>query len=141
MSLTYWSEENKEESECISVNLHSLETESLEKMEQIGLLPALDDDDDGGATSIALAGPSTSSATAAGTASQRSGRPWIEEVAEIGPLGRLTRRRGGHTDGAGQVVVEWEVVEVVEGVEGAESPHKRQMTGLATAGDLSMTEN
>ena len=41
-----------------------------------------------------------------------TGNPWFEEIIEGSELGRIKRKRGGHTSADGKSKFEWEVVEM-----------------------------
>ncbi|KAL8710157.1 MAG: hypothetical protein Q9220_005240 [cf. Caloplaca sp. 1 TL-2023] len=84
----------------------SLKSDSIEKLADEGI----------------LTGPGDPSSTVAPKESEPdkpevprergiSGRPWFEEMIEGSELGRIKRRRGGHSSADGQSKVAWEVVE------------------------------
>ena len=108
--ISHWSEETPEEAEFIFVNLGSLKNESVEKLEEAGILSEASTEEgqdriDTGGISREVADP------AHGQAREVRGNPWFEEMIEGSELGRIKRRRGGESSADGKTTVEWEVVE------------------------------
>lgn len=62
------------------------------------------------------------------------GEPWFESMVEDSRIGKLTRKRGGHTSTDGRVQYEWEVVEMTTPDELASSSAKRKL-GETEEGD------
>ena len=57
-----------------------------------------------------------------------TGNPWFEEIIEGSELGRIKRKRGGHTSADGKSKVEWEVVEMSDDDQvGLASASKRKL--------------
>lgn len=103
--LTHWSEHPREEAEWISINLGTLEDESLALLDESGILPSIDGDADQKTVGDAMVVDKQISARGMG------GRPWFEEMIEGSELGRLRKLRGGQTSADGRTKIEWEVVE------------------------------
>ena len=106
--LSHWSEESQEEAEWVCVNLNSLRSESMERLEDAGILSDFDEDDtpqvkDDTAETLQKHRPSEGR--------EVRGRPWFEEMIEGSNMGRVKRRRGGETSSDGRSKVEWEIVE------------------------------
>ena len=104
--LSYWSEESPEEAEFVRVNMGSLKSESVDLLQEAGLLDPTDDDGE-----TAGVGPGSWNLTQQ-TSRDVRGNPWFEEIIEGSDLGRIKRKRGGQTSSDGNIIVEWEVVEV-----------------------------
>lgn len=114
--LSHWSEQPPEEAEFIFVNLGSLKNESMEKLEEAGILSQASAEQEGHhATTEKNRHEAVSTFRDQGR--EVRGNPWFEEVIEGSELGRLKRRRGGGSTADGKTMVEWEVVEF-EGDEG-----------------------
>ena len=127
--LSFWSETDPAQADSICVNLSSLESDSVLKLDELGLLPSSDDeaDDeekeglegtDNARPQEQEVAPTGEDGTAEGRAVARSreegvttGRPWVEEFVQGSRAGRMRRRRGGHESRDGTVKVEWEIVE------------------------------
>ena len=97
------------------MNLGSLRSESLERLQDAGFLAA-SEDTSSERTDEADSSLGTTKQSAAVT-QQSQGRevrgvPWFEEMVEGSDLGRIKRRRGGKTSADGRVQYEWEVVEI-----------------------------
>ena len=129
--LSHWSEQPPEEADFIFVNLGSLKNESIEKLEDAGILSEANTDKDGK--------PATTEDRSHGAVAQaRShgrevrGNPWFEEMIEGSELGRIKRRRGGESSADGKTRVEWEVVEFEgeEGDSGGTGAPKRKLGSL-----------
>lgn len=96
------------------VNLNSLKRESVEKLEDAGLLSSAEHAEDGndqGARDQTRA----KFATTGGEGREVRGTPWFEELIEGSELGRLRRRRGGGRSSDGKTIVEYEVTEFTSG--------------------------
>lgn len=103
--LTYWSEETREEADWVCVSIGTLKSESLEKLEEGGLLAGAEENE--------KAGSSDGNDGEKGTMKRklRIGTPWFEEMIQGSELGRMKRRRGGQSSSDGRSKVEWEIVE------------------------------
>jgi len=68
------------------------------------------------------------------------GTPWFEEMIEGSELGRMKRRRGGHTSADGKTKVEWEVVEFGDDNEegGLTGGEKRKLDRVGEGDDFVM---
>lgn len=130
-SLSRWNDESPNEAEWIYVNLNSLRSESLERLQDAGLLAASEEAN----------GENSQQNTAIIQQDGRQGReiqgvPWFEEMVEGSELGRIKRRRGGKTSADGRTKYEWEIVEIggEEGEATAAGTVKRKL-GAMGAGD------
>ncbi|KAL9098660.1 MAG: hypothetical protein Q9163_005722 [Psora crenata] len=104
--LSYWSEEIPEEAEFVRVNMGSLKSESVEMLQDAGLLEPSFDDSENKETRDA------STSLAKRTLREIRGNPWFEEMIEGSDLGRIKRIRGGRTSSDGNTTVEWDIVEI-----------------------------
>ncbi|KAG8533953.1 uncharacterized protein KY384_001695 [Bacidia gigantensis] len=103
--LSHWSEEPPTEAEYVNVNLGSLKTESLERLQEHGLLdPETNEEEERAETS-------SREVTRQAQTRELRGSPWFEEMIAGSELGRVKRRRGGQTSTDGTTSYEWEVVE------------------------------
>lgn len=103
----------------MDVTLGSLLSESLDLLEQLEMLSTAENssseegEEDEPQTSAAAA--LQPRATAQVGSVRNRGMPYFEELVQHSALGRVKRRKGGHTSRDGRTTVEWEVVEVDEG--------------------------
>ena len=129
--LSHWSEEPPEEAEFIFVNLASLKNESVEKLEEAGILSEASNEE--GQELVGTRGGSRQvDVPAQAQAREVRGNPWFEEIIEGSELGRVKRRRGGESSADGKTTVEWEVVEFdsEQGDGGGNGPSKRKIGSL-----------
>ncbi|KAL9608865.1 MAG: hypothetical protein Q9167_006314, partial [Letrouitia subvulpina] len=105
--LSHWSEETEDEAEFIYVNIGSLKSDSVERLEEEGLLSNVE------ATSPEPQRQALHRGEVIPSFQQREvqGNPWFEEMIEGSELGRINRKRGGRSSADGKSKVEWEVVE------------------------------
>lgn len=106
--LTYWSEEPREEADWVYVSIGSLKSESLEKLEEAGLLAGTKENE--------KAETSDGIEEKKETVKRKHNReligtPWFEEMIQGSELGKVKRRRGGQSSLDGRSKVEWEIVE------------------------------
>lgn len=106
--LTYWSEETREEAEWVYVSIGSLKSDSLERLEEAGLLASAEENEK----------VETSDRTEEKKETMKRkhnreliGTPWFEEMIQGSELGKMKRRRGGQSSSDGRSKVEWEIVE------------------------------
>ena len=127
--LTYWSEDPHEEAEWVYVNLGSLRSKSVEALEDAGLL------------SGSQGAYEDNSVANIGRGREVRGTPWFEEMIEGSELGRMKRRRGGHTSADGKIKVEWEIMEVEgdNGEGGLTGGEKRKLDQVGKGDDLVMS--
>lgn len=120
--LSSWNESSHEEADWICVNVGSLRNESIARLEQ-----SLEDDDPNQEPQTSQTVPKTSS-----NSSLRDimGNPWFEETIESNELGRIKRRRGGHTSADGKSKIEWEVVEVGDDEDESSSPTAKRVNAV-----------
>ena len=135
--ISHWSEETPDEAEWIYVNIGSLRKDSMERLEDAGLLPSVESEDDevvqtssGGKKQIANLGQGR----------EVQGTPWFEEMIQGSELGRIKRRRGGGTSSDGHTKVEWEITEFEssDGDVAAASTGKRKLGSLDQGDDVEM---
>jgi len=104
--LSYWSERPAGEAEYMNVTLGSLLSEDLRDLEELGLIPDLDElqeehkKEDKTTTTVAR---------------QSYGVPWFDSLVDETRLGRLRRTQGQSTSQDGKTRVEWEIVEWTDG--------------------------
>lgn len=131
--LTLWSEETREEAEWICVNLNVLEKKSVNSLDELGILPSFEDDNEADEPARKIHRQSGSQDV--------TGEPWFEEMINGSALGRLKRRRGGNISADGRSKVEWEVAEYEDGSdlsEGAVISGKRKIEAIAQDDDVAM---
>ena len=135
--ISHWSEETPEEAEWIYVNIGSLRRESMERLEEAGILPSVGSGDK---EMVQTATGGTKRAADLGQGREVRGTPWFEEMIQGSELGRIKRRRGGGTSSDGHTKVEWEITEC-EGGEGdvaITSTGKRKLGSLDQGDDTEM---
>lgn len=121
------------------VNLSSLRNESLERLQDAGLLSAPEE-----ASNELVSGqevPQHRSAVLHRSNDREvRGVPWFEEMVEGSDLGRIKRRRGGKTSTDGRTKYEWEVVEIGgdEAESTATSTAKRKLGVMGAEDDVDM---
>lgn len=100
--LSYWTESPRSEADFIQLTLGSLLTDDLHGLEDIGLVPAGEEEASRGSTQ---------------TVTPRSfvGIPWFDALLAGSKLGSVQTRRGVEEHGNGHIRVEWEVTEWTEG--------------------------
>ena len=135
--LSYWSEETPEEAELVYINLGSLRNESLERLEDSGLLSSIQNE------SKAQDQDETDKPNELASSPQgreMRGNPWFEEIIEGSELGRIKRRRGGNTSGDGKSMVEWEITEFESGdaYETTGGTGKRKLGSYVEGDDIHM---
>ena len=133
-SLSHWSEESPEEAELIYVNLKTLKSEDVDRLQDAGILSAVTEDETEGSHESSKGSRQVISI---GQGREFRGNPWFEEMIQGSELGRFRRRRGGETSSDGKTKVEWEVTEFEsgEGDDGATVTGKRK---LGLLGDIEM---
>jgi len=109
--LSHWSEETPQEAELIYINMGSLKSESVDRLQTTGLLSAPIGDEERPQT----AGDQPRSVATTGQGREVRGTPWFVELIEGSELGRIRRRRGGETGIDGKTKTEWEVTEFESG--------------------------
>lgn len=95
----------------IYINLGSLKSESVDRLENAGLLSTAT----GNGERPQVAGSESGEVTTTGQGREIQGTPWFEEMIEGSQLGRIRRRRGGETSLDGKAKTEWEVTEFETG--------------------------
>ena len=132
--LSCWDEHTPERAERISLTLGSLEDEDLKVLQELGLIPDEDHEEQSTAPS---AGDSMDGVIQAQRnfddavstrQEQGKGAPWFEELIEDSRLGRVKRQRGGRTSGDGASTVEWEIVELENGTQSTAKRKVEQMS-------------
>lgn len=106
--LTYWSEETREEADWVCVSIGSLKSDSLERLQEAGLLAGAEENE--------MAETSDGNEGNKGMMKRKHNReligtPWFEEMIQGSELGKMKRRRGGQSSSDGKNKVEWEIVE------------------------------
>lgn len=117
------------------VNLDSLKSESVERLEDAGLFSGVADDDN----EISQAAGDRSRALASmGEGRDILGIPWFEEMIEGSELGRMKRRRGGARSSDGKTVVEYEIAEFESGNgdDGTVATGKRKIGSLVDGDEM-----
>ena len=154
--LSSWSEADRAEAEWVSVNLGSLETRSLGLLNDLGILPNSDEEEDyveegqksgalqperqgssqGGETMAVSQDGSTEikSPLKVGDEQVTMGKPWVEDIIEGSRLGRMRRQRGGNASLDGTVKVEWEILEF-DGDDAA-GPNENNTNGKRKIGEI-----
>lgn len=136
--LTNWTEDPPEEAEWVRVNLGSLKSESMDKLEDSGILGGVDEDEDGKPSSGA---DGAELSTTGPQGREVQGNPWFEEIIEGSELGKIRKRRGGKSSADGSTRVEWEVMEFNGEEVGTSTTGKRKLGSLAEGDDVAMRGN
>ncbi len=147
--LSYWSEEPRSEADFIQLTLGSLNSEDLADLEEMGLLPELESDEEAevvvprresaSAALVSRAQPDTEMLGTDERVVAVRGRetvgavPWFDTLVEGSRLGNLRTTKGHGQSRDGSVRVEWEVVEWTEGDDG--SPPEMARNGKRKLGD------
>lgn len=135
--LTHWSEESPEEADYVRVNMGSLKSESVERLEEAGVLSSAAGDENQMPKAVAKEHQES------GMIEKKHGRevrgnPWFEEVIDGSALGRIKRRRGGGSSADGKTTVEWEVTEIGGDDEEVTNTGKRKLGSLGNEDDVEM---
>lgn len=137
-SLTRWSEQHQDDADWVHVNLGSLRRGSVEKLADQGLLPGSD-----ASLGATMAQPTDTAIenTSPGEGREIQGAPWFEDMIEGSQLGRIKRRKGGHSSADGRSRVSWEVVEYTsEPSDNGNNLGKRKLSQVGKEGDVAMKE-
>ena len=136
-SISHWSEETPEEAEWIYVNIGSLKRDSMERLEDAGLLPSVWTEDKG---TTQTATGATQMVANLNQGREVRGTPWFEEMIQGSELGKIKRRRGGETSSDGHTRVEWEITEFESngGDVAAASIGKRKLGSVDHGDDVEM---
>ena len=128
-SLSHWSEESPEEAELIYVNLKTLKSEDVDRLQDAGFLSGVSEDESEGPHE---SDKGSRKVTSIGQGREVRGNPWFEEMIQGSELGKFRRRHGGETSSDGKTKVEWEITEFEtgEGDEGAIVTGKRKLGSL-----------
>lgn len=137
-AISHWSEETPEEAEWIYVNVGSLKRDSMERLEEAGLLSGVGSEDTEMVQTAASGGGEE--VANSGQGREVRGTPWFEEMIQGSDLGRIKRRRGGETTSDGRTKVEWEISEFEsgEGDIAAANTGKRKLGSLSHGDDVDM---
>ena len=135
-SISHWSEETPEEAEWIYMNIESLQRDSVERLEDAGLLRGSGSED---SKRMQTGSPETQQVVNPGEGREVRGTPWFEELIQGSQLGRI-QRRGGQTSSDGHTKVEWEISEYEskEGDVPIASAGKRKLVSLDSGENAEM---
>ena len=150
--LTHWTEAVANETDYLNVTVGSLFGEDLRTLEELGLLPE-DEDEQDTAESHRLPpvseGNNTNQVARGNTTVQRrvrreleGGMTWMEEMVDGSRLGRLQKtKRGIGKSADGMTTVEWEITEIA--ADGSEEEAgagrgKRKLGDFGLGGDAHM---
>jgi len=138
--LSQWQEDTHGDEEFINLTLGSLFEESLQHLQQMGMLQLEGevDERDEQEEGMPQAMDVVKGRPAQGVAHR--GAPWFEEMVEHTPLGRLKRQKGGHTSSSndGTVEVEWEVFEWTGDEQGEDETSTKRKFGEVEEVDTEM---
>jgi len=137
-ALTHWSEKDPEEADYVRVNMGSLKNESMERLEEVGILSSAADEPNDQNEPAKAIGTNKTTAMQKNHGRELRGNPWFEEVIEGSALGRIKRRRGGQSSSNGETTVEWEVVEVEGDGEDITNTGKRKLGSRKDEDDVEM---
>ena len=127
--LSHWSEETPEEAEWIYVNIACLRRDSMDLLEEAGVLPSVGSENK---EMVQTATGGTKRAADIGEGREVRGTPWFEDMIQGSELGRIKRRKGVGANSDAHTTVEWEITEC-EGNEGdvaVTSTGKRKLGSL-----------
>ncbi|KAL0931641.1 uncharacterized protein CTRU02_209029 [Colletotrichum truncatum] len=99
--LSYWTERPQTEADYIHLTLASLRGEDLRDLEDLGLIPELEDAEDQPVV------PTTTTVVGRET----RGVPWFDSLLDGTRLGNLHRSQGAGQSRDGKIRVEWEIME------------------------------
>ncbi len=121
------------------MNIGSLRKDSMERLQDAGLLAGVESEDD---EVVQKPTGRTREIANLGQGREVQGTPWFEEMIQGSELGRIKRRRGGGTSSDGHTKVEWEITEF-ESSDGdvaaaAASTGKRKLGSLDQGDDVEM---
>ena len=135
-SISHWSEETPEEAEWIYMNIGSLQRDSVDRLEDAGLLQGAGSED---SKRMQTGSPETKQMVNPGEGREVRGTPWFEELIQGSELGRI-RRRGGQISSDGHTKVEWEISEYEskEGDVPVASAGKRKLVSLDSGENVEM---
>jgi len=138
--LSHWSEESPEEAEWVCINLSSLKSESVERLEDAGFLSGLADGTEESDESEMFRRDTSQSNPGAMVGREVTGNPWFEEIIEGSQLGRIKRRKGGARSSDGKAIVEYEITEFEsgEGDGGTIGAGQRKLGSLGVEEDSEM---
>lgn len=119
------------------MNIGSLRRDSVERLEDAGLLPGTGTENN---ETMQADTAGSRQVTNVGQGREVRGTPWFEEMIQGSELGRVKRRRGGKTSSDGRTKVEWEISEFEsgDGDIGVASTGKRKLGSLETGDDVEM---
>lgn len=104
--LTSWSEIDEEEADWICVSLAILKNESLERLDDAGLLFIHHD------IEVPRGNTVLKDRMTRNQEVEVKGAPWFEDMIKGSQLGRIRRRRGEDTSSDRKSRIEWEIMEV-----------------------------
>ena len=135
-SISHWSEETPEEAEWIYMNIGSLQRDSVDRLEDAGLLQG-SGSENSKRTQTGI--PETKQMVNPGEGREVRGTPWFEELIQGSELGRI-QRRGGQISSDGHTKVEWEISEYEskEGDVPVASAGKRKLVSLDAGENVEM---
>ena len=129
--LSHWSEESDGESEFVCVNIGSLKNDSVELLEEEGLLSSAE----GQVSTLDRFWQNRNKGAVTDQQREVRGNPWFEEMIEGSELGRIKRQRGGESSADGKSSVEWEVFEITnETGDGSTGTGKRKLDQIGKGG-------
>ena len=108
--ISYWSEQPRTEADYIQLTLGSLLTEDLHGLEEIGLIPGTESDDEP-MDVVAPPPPSDGASDLRLIGRDITGIPWFEGLVSGSRLGNLQTTRGARESRDGRIRVEWEISE------------------------------
>ena len=109
--LTFWTEETREEAEWVCVSIGSLKSESLERLQEAGLLAGTEENEK---TETSDGNDRKKETIKRKHDRELIGTPWFEEMIQGSELGKMKRRRGGQNSSGVSSKVEWEIVEFTD---------------------------
>ncbi|KAM0334109.1 hypothetical protein ACHAQA_001129 [Verticillium albo-atrum] len=136
--LSFWTERPHREADFIQLTLASLVGEDLRDLEEMGLLPEVEDIRAGAETPGARA----VQAKRAGDQASSHGVPWFNSLVEGSRLGTTVRQSHGFKESRdGKTTVEWEIVEWTEGDNGNDDGDENDNEVALEAEDVDMSSS
>lgn len=140
--LSLWDDSSRDHDNYIWVTLGSLADEDVDKLEDMGILDALESEGEDDGEAQRSAERSVESASSAVTRLSQDlvqrGAPWFESLVQDTAFGRIKRQKGGHMSADGSSSVQWEVVEFTTGDDSEPgTPNKRKIDDMDAGEDES----
>ena len=136
--ISYWSEQPRTEAEYIRLTLGSLLTEDLHGLEELGLVPGAESEDEP-MDAVAPVPPRDGAGDSQLIGRDITGIPWFEGLVSGSRLGNLQTTRGARESRDGRIRVEWEISEWTADDDDDDANTGKRKRGEADTGDPGST--